>query len=69
MILGDGAVGLTTYKGACLLSMQTSYTFNCDTTWSEDGKTLSWYTLGTSPERQMNALGEVYQVVALMITR
>ena len=33
-------------------------------TWSEDGKTLSWYGKGTTATGQLNADGYTYRVTA-----
>lgn len=38
------------------------------TTWSPDGKTISWYNQNSNALEQMNAAGVQYTVFALLIS-
>ena len=64
MVMTGGSLGVTTCNSGGLANLRPGNSFSCTVTWSEDGRTLSWYGSNNAP--QMNSSGTVYQVAALV---
>ena len=64
---GNGKKAALAIRGGNLFVPHISNNINFwPTTWSADGKTMSWYAFNASAEGQLNAAGVTYTVVALL---
>ena len=63
--VGARKVGLISQGGHLFLLMM-SNTGTWPTTWSADGRTVSWYAVNADADRQFNAAGVTYHVAALL---
>ena len=54
-------------QGSHLFVPQATTAAQWPTTWSADGKNVSWYTMNSNAEEQLNTAGSIYTVVAFML--
>ena len=55
-------------QGTHIFVPQTTTVALWPTTWSPDRKTVSWYSVNSNAEEQMNTSGSTYTVIALLTT-
>ncbi len=68
MITGSSRIGFTTSGCPSLVATRTGGNDYCTATWSEDKKTLSWFTTSGYADSQLNESGQTYQVIVLVDT-
>ena len=64
MVIGNNTSGFTTCDSPAFITMKGREGYSCYTTWSEDGKTVTWYN-SSSVNAQMNYGNQLYQVAIL----